>query len=132
MPKADNVIETEQDTEILFEPPARRVSNDPVFVSNPLVMPPQPSDESLGKNVAGYRTVHFLAISDQPLSLAIEEANEPEGPYVLTNTFDSSVMGSYEAIGESVNPVGSYMRVTLQNIGGLATILSFKGIGLPI
>jgi hypothetical protein len=41
-------------------------------------------------------------------------------------------MGTFQGIRQRVIPIGSFMRVTLSNTGGAETVLSFKGIGLPI
>ena len=135
MPDGRNVIETRQETEVLFSLPPVPTDNPPFLLpaAGVVVMPPQPSPTlSLGKNVAGYAAVDFLGISDTAMSLLIEEANDPNGPFVPVQTIASVVAGSFQMIRSRVIPIGSFMRVTLTNAGGAQTVLSFKGIGLPV
>jgi hypothetical protein len=135
MPDGRNVIETRQETEVLFALPPVPADTPPFLLAagGSIVIPAQPSaSRPLGKKVAGYAAVDFLAISDQGMSLVVEEANDPEGPYVVVATFASAVAGTLQAIRERVIPIGSFMRVTLSNTGGPEALLSFKGIGLPV
>jgi len=135
MPDGRNVIETRQETEVLFGLPPVPADTPPFLIAagGSLVIPAQPSASlALGKKVAGYAAVDFLAVSDQGMSLVVEEANDPEGPYVVVATFASALMGTFQAIRERVIPIGSFMRVTLSNTAGAETFLSFKGVGLPV
>lgn len=135
MPDGRNVIETRQETEVLFGLPPVPTDAPPFLLGagESIVIPAQPSAErALGKNVAGYAAVDFLAVSNAAMSLLVEEANDPQGPYVPVGTFPSAVAGTFQAIRQRVIPIGSFMRVTLSNTGGAETVLSFKGVGLPI
>ena len=134
MPDGRNVIETRQETEVLFGLPPSPTSSPPFLLGagQSVVIPAQPSPTlALGKNVAGYAAVDFLAVSDVALSLLVEEANDPGGPYITVGTFSSAAAGAFQAIRERVIPIGSFMRVTLTSVGA-GSVLSFKGIGLPV
>lgn len=135
MADSATVVPSRQETEELFTLPPVPTNNPPYLLPAGIstVMPAQPSATvSLGKKVAGYAAINFLAISDQPMSLLVEEANEQSGPFVPTGTFPSGVAGTMQMISERFIPVGSFMRVTLMNTGADETVLSFKGVGLPI
>lgn len=134
MADSATVVPSRQETEELFTLPPVPTNNPPFLLgaSETIVIPAQPAPLSLGKKVAGYSAINFLAISDQGMTLIIEEANDPTGPFVQTGSFASEVMGTLQGICERFFPCGSYMRVTLSNTGGAQTVLSFKGVGLPM
>lgn len=129
------VVPSRQETEVLFSLPPSPASSPPFVIAPgvPLIMPPQPSAQvALGMEVAGYSAVNFFAISDQAMTLTIEEANDAEGPFAVVQTFTSAAAGPLQIIRQRFSPVGSFMRVTLANTGGAETVLSFKGVGLPM
>jgi hypothetical protein len=135
MPDGRNVIPTRQETEELFVLPPVPTNSPPFLLAAgaSVVMPPQPSDQlSLGKRIAGYSSSAFLAISNQPMTLVVEEANEPNGPFAVVETFTSIAAGPLQIIRERVANFGSYARVTLTNTGGPQAVLSFKGLGIPV
>lgn len=135
MAESATVVPSRQETEELFTLPPIPDNHPPFLLgaAGSIVIPAQPSlTLSLGKKVAGYSAINFLAMSDQPMTLLIEEANDPSGPFVPTESFTSAMMGSFQGICERFLPCGSFMRVTLTNTGGAQTVLSFKGVGLPI
>jgi hypothetical protein len=134
---ADSATEvpSRQETEELFTLPPVPTNNPPYLLPAGIgtVMPAQPSATlSLGKKVAGYAAIDFLAISDQTMSLLVEEANDQNGPFVPTGTLASALAGTMQMIRQQFIPVGSFMRVTLTNTGADETVLSFKGVGLPM
>lgn len=128
-------IAVEQHAEALFELPASRVSNAPFLLdaAESVVIPPQPAPLALGKLVSGYALVRFLGFSDQPMSLLVEEGNEPSGPFAAVATYTSAVIAGQNVLKQNHAPSGSFMRVTLMNTGVAAeSSLSFKGIGVPV
>ena len=135
MGKSSTGVPSRQETEELFTLPPVATNSPPFLLpaGGSVVIPAQPSSSlSLGKKVAGYAAVDFLAISDQAMTLLVEEANDQSGPFVQVASFASVVAGSFQMIRQRVVPIGSFMRVTLSNTGGPETVLSFKGIGLPM
>ncbi len=133
------VVPSRQETEVLFSLPFQPDGAAFLLAAGaPVVMPPQPAAIppapaiSLGMLVAGYSAVNFFALSDQAMTLTIEEANDAEGPFAVVATFTSAAAGALQAIRQRFTPVGSFMRVTLTNTGGAETVLSFKGVGLPM
>ncbi len=127
-------VAVEQKSEALFELPSSGVSNAPFLLGAgaSVIIPAQPGSLLLGKLVSGYAQVRFLGFSDQPMTLTVEEANDPNGPFAQTASYASAVVGGKNTIKQNHVPSGSFMRVTLQNTG-VATegSLSFKGIGIP-
>lgn len=88
------------------------------------------------RRVLGYGVIRFLVISDQPIRLRIEEASDPEGPWVETERLASiaSTSGSgQQFICADISPCGTFMRIFLDNIGGSDSESSdLAGFGHPI
>lgn len=72
--------------------------------------------------VDGYQMISFLLISDQPVTLVIQESNSPAGPFVQTGSFSSTVdvASGLQAVNAKVNPVGSFMKALITNVGSAA------------
>lgn len=117
MPEAINSIPTRQLTEALFK------SDDRLAAAGSFVSPV--------KLVAGYHAIEFLVITDQMFSLVVEEACRPTGPFVQTASYTSTSVGTQQQLCRRHFPCGPYMRVTLGNLAGDQTFLSFCGTGLP-
>lgn len=135
MAESATIVPSRQETEELFTLPPAPTNNPPSLIGAgaSIVIPAQPSPTlSLGRKVAGYSAVNFLAISDRPMSLLVEEANDPSGPYVPVGSFPSVGAGAFQMIRQRFDVIGSFMRVTLTNTGAAEMLLSFKGVGLPI
>lgn len=82
--------------------------------------------------VAGYARVNFLALSVQPFTLLIEEANAADGEFSETETFVSvlDAVSGLQKVCEMVFPCGTFMRLTVTNTGLVAGI-SLCVSGLP-
>jgi hypothetical protein len=87
------------------------------------------------RRVSGYGSVKFLAISDLPFQLRIEEACSKDGPWTETHRVDSAVnpAGTDEIICSAVFPCGVFMRVFIENMGGSdQAAFNLCGAGHPI
>lgn len=86
------------------------------------------------RRVAGYGSVTFLIVSDQPFTLRVEEAPESDGPWVQTESQTSILdpVSGNQFICTDVRPCGSFMRIFVDNTGGLQTIFDLNVGGLPI
>ena len=84
-------------------------------------------------SVAGYAAVLFLIVSDQPFTLKVLEAAEPDGPFTQTSSTNSTLdAGSgLQKVAVRVVPSGSFMQMTIQNTGGTQTVLQLSPYGLP-
>lgn len=84
------------------------------------------------RQVAGYAYLSILGISDQAFQVTIDEASTPDGPFVRTATFTSGAdSAGQEQICERFFPCGSYVQVSLTNLGSQQTVLSFQVLGIP-
>ena len=84
--------------------------------------------------VMGYSVAAFLAITDRPLRIRVEEACAEEGPWAVTATLSSSFdpASQLERVCARVAPCGSFMRVFLDNLSASPEgILRFCALGLP-
>jgi collagen triple helix repeat protein len=68
------------------------------------------------RQIGGYANIAFLAISNQPIVLDIEEANDPSGPFLLVASFAAEVdsRGQY-VIREQYQPGALFARALVQN-----------------
>lgn len=73
---------------------------------------------------AGFGQVVISIVSDQPHSILVEEANRPEGPWTPVLTINSAPIGAVQRAAGRLQPIGCYMRTTLQNLGGVMSSLS--------
>lgn len=113
------VIPTRQKTDVLFH------SSTPLPIGGTFDPPVA--------EVAGYNSVAFLAVSDQPFAITVEEACSPDGPFVQTSTLTSTVVAGQNQVCARVPPCGSFMRTSLGNLGAAAmTSLSFCAQGIPV
>jgi len=119
MPQGKNGIATRQQTEELFS------IHHPLGAGSSYVFPV--------REVRGYSAISYLAASDQSISVLIEESCEIDGPWGEMDTFISAVdPGSgLEVICRRRRPCGNFMRLTLQNLGGAMSTLSFCALGWP-
>lgn len=81
--------------------------------------------------VAGFANIVVSADSDQPISILLEEANTPDGPWTPVITMTSTVIGSLSRINQIFRPIGSFMRASVINGGGVQHILSALIYGIP-
>jgi hypothetical protein len=135
MPEGTNVIPSRQLTEDLFPLPATRSTSAPILLEagGSIFIPAQPKNTRLGKRVEGYSEVRFLGISDQPMSLIVEEACKSDGPFLETQTYASVAVGLLHRLCVRHSPCGKFARIQLTNTGGAKeTLLSFCGVGLPV
>lgn len=86
--------------------------------------------------VDGYTQVAILVLSDQPFTVSIFEAEVPEGPYVLSQTYSSVSSGAAGPgfmVAQRFVVTGSFLKATIQNTSGIPeTVLSAKFLGIPM
>jgi hypothetical protein len=68
---------------------------------------------------AGYGQIVTSIISDQPHSVVAEEANRPEGPWTPVSSISSAPIGLVQRAAGRLQPIGCFMRITLQNLAGV-------------
>lgn len=138
MPPATNSIETRQRTEDLFVPPTTAEGNQ-IFlpVGACVAIPAQPTSPpgpaALGREIDGFDVVSFFGLSDQPFSVAIYEAAFCDGPYVLSQTLNSAMVGGLNRLATRIASSAKFMRIVVCNTGaGDQTMFSFVAFGIPI
>lgn len=89
---------------------------------------------SAAAEVRGHSVVTFLAISDRPFRIRVEEACSGDGPWALTATLPSAfdTVSQLERACARVAPCGSFMRAFLDNLSAAPQrVLRFCSLGLP-
>jgi hypothetical protein len=83
--------------------------------------------------VAGYGRVSFLAVSEQPFQILIEEACSPEGVFSEAATLVSALDATtgLQFVADHVFPSGTFMQVTVTNTGAVAAAVDLCAHGLP-
>lgn len=89
------------------------------------------------RRVSGYAEIPVFALADQPFTIQVEEATDVEedgsGNFVQTQTLTAVAVGPLWLVCERIRPCGSYMQMTLGNLGGAGmTSLNFSVQGLPL
>src|SRR5262245_17198886 len=117
------VIPTRQKADLLFES-VLPLAGGTSFVSNVA-------------RVDGYAQIAILAVSDQPFGITVEEAcvvaPDGTGRFVQTQgTLMSTLVGGQQQVCTRIQPCGTFMRMTLGNLGGAMTFLSFCAQGIPL
>lgn len=103
----DFVIPTRQKADLLAPPSLVVPLADGATLTLPIV------------EVDGYQMVAFLLISDQPVTLVVQEAVESGGPFIQTNSTTSSLdaTSGMQKVSVKVNPVGAFMKILVTNTG---------------
>jgi len=121
MPNGRNhnfVIQTRQKTDVLFA----------LSVVEPEVA--EATVAFAARKVEGYARVLFLAYAGAPFSIDVFQATTGRGTYVQTHTLTSVLgPGGEQIISTSIEPTGSYMKITL-NSGGQP--IQLKVLGRPV
>lgn len=84
------------------------------------------------RQVVGYDSIAILAISDQPFTITVEEACEPDGQYAQTQTLSSALVGGVQQICTRIRPCGAFMILALGNTGAPMSTLDFCAYGVPL
>lgn len=111
-----------------------RQKDDELFRFSDSVVPGTPFESAI-RRVLGYGVIRFLAISNVPMILRVEESSSKDGPWVETVRVASAASTSgdgQQLICADLSPCGVFMRVFLDNVGGEAAILDFAGFGHPV
>jgi hypothetical protein len=83
--------------------------------------------------VDGYATIAILAVSDQPFTIVITEGVIPAGPFVQTQSFSSTLVGSLQVVKQRFAPSGLFGKATMTNIGAaIQTQVTLLGQGIPL
>lgn len=117
MPDAINLISTRQETEELAHTAAALAVGTP-FISDVV-------------KVVGYDHVTLLGIADTAFTVQIEEACLIDGPFVVTHSLNSSLVGTGQVLCDQVEPCGNFMRISVWANLLPMTTLSFCAAGVP-
>jgi hypothetical protein len=83
------------------------------------------------RRVLGYDSIAFLAVSDQPFSISIQEACDPDSGFAQTQVLSSSVAGGQNVVCTRIEPCGALMRLLIANPGPAMTLFDLSGQGIP-
>jgi hypothetical protein len=131
-------VQSRQRTEDLFSVPKSPIGNQILLTASQSYDIPQqpvspPGPDALGIQVNGFGSITFYALSDKTFTIEIYEAAESDGPYALSQTLTSSVVGSSNRVASQVTPTGLFMRIVVTNTDVTDQgYFSFQAFGLPI
>jgi hypothetical protein len=130
-------VQSRQRTEDLFGVPRDSVGNQILLTSaQAYTLPAQPADPgpaALGVGIDGYAVISFYALADKTFTIALYEAVESDGPYVLAQTLTSAVVNGVNRISTRVASNAKFMYIVITNTDVTTQgYFSFKAFGIPI
>lgn len=88
--------------------------------------------ESKVSLIAGYNSIAFLGISDQPFTVTMTEGCDQDNPFTLTQSIASSVdPNGNQRVCTRVLPCGNYVVIRVVNGVAPQSFLSFCALGIP-
>lgn len=113
--------------------PSRQLTED--LFSSTAVLALGASYVSPVRLVAGFSAVNLLAFSNFTFRVRVEEAVAPGGPWQETQRWNSALDGAgvRQFVAQRFVPMGSYLRVSVDNTGaGAQTLFGVAALGIPI
>lgn len=120
MPQAKNSIPTRQKEDLLLE------TKLPLGTGGSITLGPV--------GVSGYSEIAILGTSNLSFTVRLEEGCSREGPFVVTHTLLSSLVGALQQICRREKLCGIFLRATVLNTGGAPQAslnVCIQGIPVP-
>lgn len=135
--KSHGSVQSRQRTEDIFGVPEDDLGNQILLTAaQAYTLPAQPSapgPAALGREIHGYDVISFYGLSNKTFSIAIYEAVESDGPYVLAQTLTSAVVNGINRISTRVASNAKFMYIVITNTDAVAQgYFSFRAFGIPV